>query len=144
MCHVWFCALQMQNPCVRQNTFHAVGPLQVCRGLAAPCTTKIVANAIHAPEPATPNNPYYDSVPLLLLSQVTLSRTEALLLSCFCLRGERAAAGRLHKLSDTVPRLEYLRLDLPLLLAVASLMAFCLAVFLSVEHSVSMLINTHG
>ncbi|CAM9662239.1 unnamed protein product [Ectocarpus sp. 4 AP-2014] len=51
---------------------------------------------------------------------------------------------RLHKLSDKVPPLEYLRLDLPLLLAVASLMAFCLAVFLSVEHSVSMLINTHG
>lgn len=40
--------------------------------------------------------------------------------------------------------MEYLRLDLPLLLVVLSLMAFNLAVFLSSEHSVSMLINTHG
>lgn len=53
-------------------------------------------------------------------------------------------AARLHKLSDKVPRVEYLRLDLPLLLVVLSLMAFNLAVFLSAEHSVSMLINTHG
>lgn len=51
---------------------------------------------------------------------------------------------RLHKLSNTVPRVEYLRLDLPLLLVVVSLMAFKLATFLSAEHSVSMLINTHG
>ncbi|CAN0424358.1 unnamed protein product, partial [Laminaria digitata] len=41
-------------------------------------------------------------------------------------------------------RVEYLRLDLPLLLAVISLVAFSLAVFLSAEHSASRLINTHG
>ena len=56
----------------------------------------------------------------------------------------RVRARRLHKLSDKVPRVEYLRLDLPLLLLVASLMAFSLAVFLSAEYSVSMLISTHG
>lgn len=55
-----------------------------------------------------------------------------------------AVVNRLHKLADKVPRVEYLRLDLPLLLIVLSLMAFNLAVFLSAEHSVSMLINTHG
>ena len=59
-------------------------------------------------------------------------------------RVTRATPARLHKLSDKVPRVEYLRLDLPLLLVVLSLMAFNLAVFLSAEHSVSMLINTHG
>lgn len=55
-----------------------------------------------------------------------------------------ALPGRVHKFSDKVPRVEYLRLDLPLLLLVVSLMAFFMAVFLSVEHTVSRLINTHG
>lgn len=51
---------------------------------------------------------------------------------------------RLANLANKVPREVYLRLDLPLLLAVVSLMAFCIAVFLSAEHSVSRLVNTHG
>ncbi|CAM9157588.1 unnamed protein product [Scytosiphon promiscuus] len=51
---------------------------------------------------------------------------------------------RLHKLADKVPRVEYLRLDLPLLLVVVSILAFSVAVYLSAEHTVSMLISTHG
>lgn len=51
---------------------------------------------------------------------------------------------RLTTLTDNLPREVYVRFDLQLLLAVASLMAFCLAVFLSAEHSVSRLVNTHG
>ncbi|CAM9950998.1 unnamed protein product [Hapterophycus canaliculatus] len=51
---------------------------------------------------------------------------------------------RLHKLADKVPRVEYLRLDLPLLLVVVSVVAFSVAVYLSAEHSASMLISTHG
>lgn len=51
---------------------------------------------------------------------------------------------RLHKLSDKAHRMEYLRLDLPLVFAVVSLMGFYLAIFLSAEHSVSRLISTHG
>lgn len=43
-----------------------------------------------------------------------------------------------------IPRDVYLRFVLPLVLGLVSLLAFCLAVFMSVQHSMSQLVNTHG